>query len=56
MAAAERQPATQGAETVAEPASETFVLEHEDHTLANALRFFLNQKCAVPPLAVCAWQ
>ena len=27
-----------------EPDSETFVLEHEDHTLANALRFFLNQK------------
>lgn len=29
-----------------EPASETFVLEDEDHTLANALRYFLNKKCA----------
>ncbi|KAK9803736.1 hypothetical protein WJX73_009443 [Symbiochloris irregularis] len=26
-----------------EPSSETFMLENEDHTLANALRFFLNK-------------
>ena len=31
-------------EPPSEPASETFVLEDEDHTLANALRFFLNKK------------
>ena len=34
------------AQAAPEPSSETFVLENEDHTLANALRFFLNQKCA----------
>lgn len=28
-----------------EPSSETFMIENEDHTLANALRFFLNKKC-----------
>lgn len=26
-----------------EPSSETFMIENEDHTLANALRFFLNK-------------
>lgn len=26
----------------------TFALENEDHTLANALRFFLNKKCGPP--------
>ena len=31
-------------EPPSEPDSETFVLEDEDHTLANALRFFLNKK------------
>ena len=30
----------------AEELGATFALEHEDHTLANALRFFLNKKCA----------
>ena len=32
-----------------EPPSETFMLENEDHTLANALRFFLNKKYAACP-------
>ena len=32
----------------------TFALEHEDHTLVNALRFFLNKKCAVPGRSLAA--
>lgn len=32
-------------ESVAASTGQTFALEHEDHTLANALRFMLNKKC-----------
>lgn len=36
----------------AEELGATFALEHEDHTLVNALRFFLNKKCAAPGKAL----
>lgn len=35
----------QDAEGQVEELGATFALENEDHTLANALRYFLNKKC-----------